>query len=438
MTSAQRRLLLIAAAAAVVFLGVPAAQVLMRVLAPEEEPPAAAVGTAAAEHRTMRERLRYPGTLQAELHTAVVPKLAGTVQAVHVRENQSVERDEQLLSIDDRIVRLEMRQAEAAMNAAAAELRRARRGARDEELDSARATVSQAEQDFTVAENAFRRAERLYEQGALSRSDFEQAENRLARARTALENARRELKILEDGPTAEEIDALEANLEAARRHYELAALRYDDARVLAPVSGTVSELLVEHGDTVGTEDPVALIVSDELIKLKLPIPERHYGRFIELDRTETHIPVTVRPTALDGNPQFEGELTRVGRTVAPDSRTFTVEAAIANPEGELRGGMYVNAYITVQEVTDAIAVPRGAVLRRAHRRVVFVFEPENRNGEGAARHGTARVKEVETGIEADGMVEVRAGLEPGATVIVRGNAFLEDGQAVRRAAEEAQ
>jgi len=308
------------------------------------------------------------------------------------------------------------------VNAAAAELRRAQRGAREEELESARAAVSQAEEDRRVAENAFQRAERLYDQGAISRSEYEQAENRLSRARTTFENSRRELKLLEDGPTEEEIDALEANLEGARRRYELATVRYEDSRVTAPVAGTVAELFVEQGDTVGTADPVAVLVSDEYVKLKLPVPERHYGRFIELDRSGARIAVEVRPSALGGNPSFTGEVTRVGRTVTPESRTFMVEAAIANPEGELRGGMYVNAYLTVAESTDALAVPRTAVLRRGERRVVFVYD-----------EGTARMAEVDTGIEADGMVEIRDGLDLEASVIVRGNTFLEDGQTVRRA-----
>ncbi len=422
MTSAQRRLTIIAIAAVVVFLGVPAAQLVLRVLTPEEAPPAPTVRTAEVERRTMRERLRYPGTLEAQLHTAVVPKLAGTVQTIEVRENEQVERDEVLMTVDDRIVRLEMRQAAAAVNAAAAELRRAQRGAREEELESARAAVSQAEEDRRVAENAFQRAERLYDQGAISRSEYEQAENRLSRARTTFENSRRELKLLEDGPTEEEIDALEANLEGARRRYELATVRYEDSRVTAPVAGTVAELFVEQGDTVGTADPVAVLVSDEYVKLKLPVPERHYGRFIELDRSGARIAVEVRPSALGGNPSFTGEVTRVGRTVTPESRTFMVEAAIANPEGELRGGMYVNAYLTVAESTDALAVPRTAVLRRGERRVVFVYD-----------EGTARMAEVDTGIEADGMVEIRDGLDLEASVIVRGNTFLEDGQTVRRA-----
>lgn len=439
MTTAGRRLLWGAIAALLVFLGIPLLQVVTAILDPEEPAAVPAVSSVAIEYRTLRERLRYPGTLRAERHTAVLPKLAGRVEHVHVRENELVERDDILVSIDDRTVQLEMRQAEAARNAAAAELRRARRGARRQELESARATVAQAEEDLRVAENAFERARSLFADDVISRSEFEQTENEVARAHTAVENARRELTMLEDGATEEEIEALEANLQAAENRWELARLRAGDARVTAPVSGTVAELPVAVGDTVDTATAVAILVGDQRIKLELPVPERHYGRFIQLDRSGAAIAVAVVPSALGDDIEYHGQVSRVGRTVTPESGAFMIEALIDNPLGELRGGMFVNAYVIVREAADALTVPRTAVVRRRGQAVVFLFEPGH-DSESDESHGTAHMVEVEPGIEQDGMVELRGGLgawehQDDLEVIVRGNAFLEDGQTVRRVAQ---
>ena len=439
MTTAGRRLLWVAIAALLVFLGIPLLRVVTAMFDSDEPVVLPAVSSVAIEYRTLRERLRYPGTLRAERYTAVLPKLAGRVERVHVRENDPVQRDDLLVSIDDQVVRLEMRRAEAARNAAAAELRRARRGARRQELESASATVAQAEEDLRVAENAFERTRSLFVDDVISRSEFEQTENEVTRARTAVENARRDLTMLEDGPTEEEIEALVANLQAAEHLWELTSLRVGDARVTAPVAGTVAKLPVAIGDTVDTATAVAILVGDQRIKLELPVPERHYGRFIELDRSGAAIAVAVLPSALGDDIEYRGQVSRVGRTVSPESGAFIIEALIDNPQGELRGGMFVNAYITVREAADAVTVPRTAVVRRGGQAVVFLFEPAN-DGEADESHGTARMAEVEPGIEQDGMIELRGGLgaweqRDELEVIVRGNAFLEDGQTVRRVAQ---
>lgn len=439
MTTAGRRLLWGAIAALLVFLGIPLLQVVTAILDPDEPAALPVVSSVAIEYRTLSERLRYPGTLRAERYTAVLPRLAGRVERVHVRENDPVQRNDILVSIDDQVVRLEMRRAEAARNAAAAELGRARRGARRQELESARATVAQGEENLQVAENSFERARSLFADDVISRSEFEQTENEVTRARTAVENARRDLTMLEDGPTEEEIEALEANLQAAEHRWELARLRAGDARVTAPVSGTVAELPVAIGDTVDTVTAVAILVGDQRIKLELPIPERHYGRFIELDRSGAAIAVTVLPSALGDDIEYHGQVSRIGRTVSPESGAFMIEALIDNPYGDLRGGMFVNAYVTVREAVDALTVPRTAVVRRGSRPVVFLFEPRN-DGEADESYGTAHMVEVEPGIEQDGMIELRGGLgawehQDDLEVIVRGNVFLEDGQTVRRVAQ---
>jgi membrane fusion protein (multidrug efflux system) len=65
-------------------------------------------------------------------------------------------------------------------------------------------------------------------------------------------------------------------------------------------------------------------------------------------------------------------------------------------------------------------VPQEAVLQRADGSVLFVLEGEDR----------VRRVNVETGVHRDRMVEIRKGLSPGMTVVVRGHAELIDGAVV--------
>ena len=121
---------------------------------------------------------------------------------------------------------------------------------------------------------------------------------------------------------------------------------------------------------------------------------------------------------------FEGIVRSVGDEVDP--RTRTVIARIGLPGGKeyLKVNMYADVSMPV-ELNDVLMVPRDAVMDTGLRQVVFL-----RRGEGYFEP-----VETKTGMESDGMVEVKEGLTEGEMVVVGGN-FLVDAESRLRAAEE--
>ena len=121
---------------------------------------------------------------------------------------------------------------------------------------------------------------------------------------------------------------------------------------------------------------------------------------------------------------FEGIVRSVGDEVDP--RTRTVIARIGLPGGKeyLKVNMYADVSMPV-ELNDVLMVPRDAVMDTGLRKVVFL-----RRGEGYVEP-----VETKTGMESDGMVEVKEGLTEGEMVVTGGN-FLVDAESRLRAAEE--
>jgi len=364
--------------------------------------------------------LSYPGNLAAESTATVVPRIGGRVEQVIVRENQRVRAGEPLVVLDDDVVTLQADQALAAWRAAQAQLESARRGVRPEELESAQATVHQAEKDIEVANANIERTRRLYEAGTVPKVDLENAENQVQNAETELENARRSLSLMEQGASTEELAIAEANADAAGKAYELARLQLDYATVSAPVSGTVARVMVEAGNSVGTSTPLLAIVNDDLIYANVAVPEKHYGQFSS--RAEL-IPARIKPIAFDDDPIYDGTVTSVASVIDPASRTFVVKIAVDNRGGRLRPGMYVNVELVMDRVAEAITVPRSTVVFREGRTVVFAVE----------RNSTpiARLVLVDAGITQDGRIQILSGIDTDDLVAFEGNAFLEDGQVVR-------
>ncbi|NBC30485.1 MAG: biotin/lipoyl-binding protein, partial [Spirochaetes bacterium] len=267
----------------VVFVGLPLVRFIQDQSGNEDAVAPTPVVLGEPERRSVEEIQRYPGRLSATSTVRVFPKAAGRVTRVHVAENDAVDAGDLLVSLEDEVQLLQMEQARATWEGAEAQYRKASQGARQEELENARASLAQSERDLTVAQASLRRQRSLFESGSLSRAQLEGAENTLSSAETRVENARRSLQLLETGTRDEDVSTARAQAQQARKQYELAQLRLDQAQIRAPVSGRVVSLLTELGNTVSPQSPVAVVVNDALMYARFTVPERNYGRLIELE-----------------------------------------------------------------------------------------------------------------------------------------------------------
>lgn len=395
-----------------------------RFLSQEDEEVADESGVAVvaghAERTEIEEILRYPGTCIPKGTVTVVPKISGRIAALHVNEGDAVAAGRLLVTLEDDAVRLQMEQALSAWNAASAQFRKAERGVREGELESAKASLGQAEEDLAVAERAFDRSKRLLDAGAIARAKFEESENEVSAARTRLENARRSVQMMEEGASSEELDMANSNAQAMEAQYNLAKLQFDYARVSAPVSGIVAKVFVDEGNTVAVGSPLATLVREDPMGVSIAVPEKYYGRFIEDDVEHT---VRVFPAAYPDREPFLGVVSSVAPVIDAGSRTFEVIGTIENAQRLLRSGMYVNAEIITGSRRNVLVVPRTAIVLRDDRPVVFSIM------EGNSFHVTQIP--VELGITSGHQIEIIGTISTDDLLVFRGNSFLEDGQRVQ-------
>jgi RND family efflux transporter MFP subunit len=387
----------------------------------------APVVLAKVETRDMEDILSYSGILKPESTITILPKIAGRVERLAVREGAYVRKNDLIAVIDDEVAALQVEQARAGWEAAQAQADKARRGVRPQELENAKSTLAQAEKDVEAAESNFARMERLFQAGTVSKSKYEEAQNALQSAKTQLENARRSVSLMEEGASREDQEMAIAQANAMKAQYDLALLQAGYARVLAPASGRVVKVMAEAGNMVAQSTPLAVIASDTSMTAQVAVPERHFGRFIE---HAGEIPVKVSPIAFPGRPPFEGLVTSVAQAVDPQSRSFVVEVSVDNASGLLRSGMYVNVAMVLERIPGALCVPDEAVLRRGGETIIFTFEA------GEDGLGTAHRIKASTGFSSGGWTRILSGLDVGDSVIIEGGAFLEDGQKVRAVAGE--
>ena len=362
---------------------------------------AIAIQTAVPQRISVQRQVDLQGTLLSPDQARVSSEVAGIVRDVPVQLGSEVRAGDVLARLEPRELQLALDRAESSLRQIEAQLGIDRSQDKQPPADDQIASVRQALANRDDARNTFERAKQLNGRGLMSKVDYDTADTRLkvaeANYQAALDNAR----------------SLKAQLQDRRASFELAQKKVADAVVRAPVAGSVAERLVQPGEYIRENVPVALIVQMNPLKLKTAIQERHAG--------------VIRPGqavefAVEAFPdkKFAGKVAYVSPAVDQATRTFPVEAMVENPDRVLKPGFFAKGVVHVKVDHDVVAVPENAVSTLAGVSTVYVIEG-----------GKARQQQVTLGVRQDQLIEVVNGLKGTETLATTNLSQLATGVSVR-------
>ncbi|HBC79799.1 MAG TPA: efflux RND transporter periplasmic adaptor subunit, partial [Bacteroidales bacterium] len=165
-----------------------------------------------AEIRTIVETITANGKIQPEKEVKITPDVSGEIVELTIKEGDHVEKGQLLLRIKPDIY---ISQKDRSMAA----------------ISSARARLAQAEAQFIQAELSYKRTKQLYDEQTISKSEFEQTEASYSVAKA-------------------EVDAAKYSVISAEASLKEANETLIKTSIYAPMTGTVSMLLVELGERV--------------------------------------------------------------------------------------------------------------------------------------------------------------------------------------------
>jgi HlyD family secretion protein len=178
----------------------------------------------------------------------VSTKAPGTIESLAVDEGAVVTAGQELARIDTTDTRLALDAARAERAQAEAELRLRLAGSRVEDVREAKAQVVRAEVDLAGAQKDLDRMEGLLSSGSGTTKARDDARTRRDAAQAALDAGRERLRRLEAGFRPEEKDAARARLQSTDARVAQLEQQLEDARIVSPVPGVVTEKLAEKGE----------------------------------------------------------------------------------------------------------------------------------------------------------------------------------------------
>ncbi|HEX9108473.1 MAG TPA: HlyD family efflux transporter periplasmic adaptor subunit [Longimicrobiales bacterium] len=202
----------------------------------------------------------------------------GRVDSIAYHEGDAVPAGAVVATLDAAELRARLGQAQAAALAAHALLEQLERGARPEELEQARAAADAARARLEDAKRTLERTRTLYQGGAASREQFDQASTLVDVATSQNQQASEGLRLVKAGPRQEQIQAQRAVVRQSEAAVAQARAALDNASIKAPFAGVVTVRHREPGEAVSPGLPVLTLLDPNDRWVRIYVRENQVGR----------------------------------------------------------------------------------------------------------------------------------------------------------------
>lgn len=372
-----------------------------------------AVETQEIALQPMEQYVSVSSKVSSEQEVSVVPKTSGTVKKLYVSLGDTVKAGDVLFEIDDTEARLQVQQAQASLESAQANYDQNVGGSLETQLDQMQATVDSYQIQYDDLQKELEETEALYEIGAASQSEVDNLKSSVNKAKIQLESAQKQLELNQGSILEDTKKSLQANITQAEASLASAHKQLDDTKVRAEIDGIVGTLNISEGSVVSAQSEAMTLVNMDNLKVSFHVSED------VINQISVGSPVYITVSAVSDEP-MTATVTNISEAADSSTRLYQVEAALNNPEGNLKPGMFANVRLVTETKEDTIVVPLNTVLTDNGEKYVFVVDENN------IAHKTT----VETGLENDTYIEITSGLSIGDTVVTKGQDFLSDGNTV--------
>jgi RND family efflux transporter MFP subunit len=363
--------------------------------AAEVSSPAPAVSVATARTGFIANQLTVAGVFQAFQEIDVHGKVSGYIRRIYVDIGDRV-RQGQTLAV------LEVPELQA-------------------EVAGAQAGITQTQQNILRLQNEVAREQAGYAAVHANYVRLKEASDQQPGlvAAQELDDA-----LAKDQSAASQVDAAKSAVAAAQG--QLGVSRAENLRVTsmvhyatitAPYSGVVTMRYADTGSLIpagtaeGLNQAVVRLAQSDVLRLRMPVPERDVPLVHEGSVVMVHVQATGQ--------QFPGTVVRFTRDVSNSTRTMMTEVDVKNPGLTLTPGMYADVTFNLEQKNDALIVPASAIVQGDQPSVMLV---------GSSNRVEKRA--VVLGIGGSNSQEVTSGLQAGDRVIIGGLSALQPGQQV--------
>jgi multidrug efflux pump subunit AcrA (membrane-fusion protein) len=352
------------------------------------------VTTEPVQRRTFPLLIEQVGSIRNQVEAKVASRIMAQVIEIAVQEGDSVRGAQTGLSatllarLDDRDLQAREQQVLAQIQA----LERGRNSAQAN-LESTQAQFEAARARLEQAVSDFRRYEKLYQSGAATGQQYEQA-------KTHAEVAEAQVRSAQKGVEAahQEIERIAAQIEEAKSSLQQMQVQLSYTEIRAPFAGRVTRKLAEAGDTVGPGQTLFILETEAQPELHAVVSESL------LPYLNVGNQFSVQIDALQKT--CEGKVREVIPRSDPATRTVLVKITLPETP-KLVSGMFGRLFIPTGTY-EAVVIPQPALQKVGQMDLVQIVDAQ----------GYLQRRFVTLGKSHDTLQEILSGLQEGEQVVI--------------------
>lgn len=261
------------------------------------------------------------------------------------------------------------------------------------QLTGAQSGVAAAEANLSLARQRMEATDQMFESGAVSKIERDNA-------RTAVQGA-------------------ESQLRAAQAQVATLSEQAGRTVITSPLAGRVSARYVNEGEAVSSGRKLYTIVNTAILELKGQVASDRVGEI----RVGQNVVLTMSSAP---DKKIQGTIARIDPLADPQTRQVSVYVQVQNANGALVGGQFATGTILTGGGKSGLVIPTVAVHKRGEKSYAYVIE-----------QGKLVERDLQLGQsnDAQGIVEVLAGIRGGEYVIITPSPSIEPGTPVQLASD---
>src|SRR5258708_6059239 len=371
-----------------------------------QEPPTPGTGEPA-----LRGAIDHVGTADAVLYPInqanVTPKISAPVKRVLVNRGDHVRMGQLLAELEAGDLAAGAEESKHQFEQTQAAYQTLTGATAPEDKVKAQSDVQTAQQALDAAKKLYDNRAALQREGALAQKLVDDAKVAMVQAQSQFDTAQRHLEALNQVSQREAIRGAEAQVNAAKAHFDNATVQLSYGQIRSPIAGVVADRSVFPGEIASSTSPIVSIVDISQVVARANVPAR--------EASSIRVGRPARVSGPDGD--LAGRVTVVSPAVDLNTTTVEVWVQVPNPGERLKPGGTVRVAIIAETIQNTIVVPAAAILNsdEGGQKVMVV---------GA--DSIAHERKVTVGVRQGARVQIASGLQEGDQVVTSGGLGLED------------
>jgi HlyD family secretion protein len=204
-------------------------------------------------------------------------RVSGRLNTLNYDEGQNLKKGDVIATIENSIFKENLNQINAQIKLQEIQIQKLEKGYRPEEIQKAKAQLSEVKANLDKTNKDFKRAQKLLKSKSISTQSYDNTKATALNLKAQYNYAKSSLQLLQNGYEKEDILSAKATLESLIAQRNILQINLDDTVLYSPVDGTIITKVYEEGSIVNASQTIVEVAKSDEYWVRSYISEKYLG-----------------------------------------------------------------------------------------------------------------------------------------------------------------